>query len=140
MWREFGALLRAGRLRLWELVEGRRALREVCHADGGGGGGERGWRVLATTRTARVEADPAVVDPEGLAQESQEPVLPEWGKGLDLANQIMLTEPLLDAIPTDNYLVFQADGNLCRAPAPGDLAALRRAPLRMGGRLRAWSE
>jgi hypothetical protein len=109
----FGPLLRSHRLVVWELSQASQDLQQVCPQDGGGGGGGEGsWCTARATAPAwRVPRSPA---------------FDKWTTGWDLANQVMLSEPLFRAIPSDRFLMFQTDGLLCRALTASDISALER--------------
>ena len=111
-------LLRSRRLAVWELLQHAQELQRVCplELEGGGGGGEAPgegpWCTAATTA-------PAMRVPRSS-------VFERWTTGWDLANQVMLSEPIFRAIPTEHFLMFQTDGLLCRPLSPADQSALLR--------------
>jgi hypothetical protein len=97
-------LLRSRRLAVWELSPHSKELTHMCL-------GEGGWCPAASTA-------PAWQVPRSAASEAA------WTTGWDLANQVMISESLLRAIPSEHFLVFQTDGLACRPLAQGELAAL----------------
>lgn len=98
----FKALLRSGRMELWELAStpAPRTLVPICGACGVGGSAFRGAALELGARRP-------------------------WSRDYNLGNDLLLNEAVLGAVvPSPQFIVFQTDGMLCRALRAHELAEL----------------
>jgi hypothetical protein len=103
---EFGELMTAGRLHVWELAHDSQDLERVCSRAG--------------VPSADAGCIVAKTAPERPPTHRERP----WIVGaVGLANQILTSTALMLAIPTDSFLNFQTDGLLCvpLTPARADM-------------------
>jgi hypothetical protein len=107
VFKEFGTLMRAGRLHMWELARDTQDLERVCACADDSGAGE--GRIMAVTA------------PAGAPAHRERP----WIVGaVGLANQILTSSALMLAIPSERFLNFQTDGLLCAPLTPARADAL----------------